>query len=60
MEVTQIERPNPDWTIARANLVLHHYKTDLPLTLALASVPRLAASWVNELEERAERLSAEI
>ena len=32
---------------------------DLPLTLELADVPRLADSWVEELRERAERLRAQ-
>src|ERR1700730_8958403 len=56
MEVLPIERPNPAWSIARANEILHHQKTDLPLTLELADVPGLADSWVEELRERAERL----
>src|ERR1700676_581466 len=53
MPVALIERPNPAWSIARANKILHHCKTDLPLTLELANVPRLADSWVEELRERA-------
>jgi MOSC domain-containing protein YiiM len=56
MEVLPIERPNPAWSIARANEILHHHQTDLPLTLKLADVPRLADSWVEELRERAERM----
>ena len=56
MAVALIEHPNPAWPIARANQVLHHRKTDLPLTLELADVPRLADSWVGELRERAEGL----
>jgi len=58
MPVMLIERPNPAWSIARANKILHHCRTDLPLALELAAVPRLANSWVEELRERAERLSA--
>jgi MOSC domain-containing protein YiiM len=53
MPVELIERPNPSWSIARANEILHHHRTDLPLTLALAEVPGLADSWVEELRERA-------
>jgi MOSC domain-containing protein YiiM len=53
MPVVLIERPNPAWPIARANEILHHRRTDLPLTLALAEVPGLADSWVEELRERA-------
>ena len=57
-QVTLIERPNPAWSIARANEILHHRKTDLPLTRELAGVPRLADSWVEELRERADYLRA--
>jgi MOSC domain-containing protein YiiM len=57
MSVELIARPNPAWSIARANEILHHRRTDLPLTLALANVPGLAASWVEELRERAALLS---
>ena len=56
MPVNLIERPNPSWPISRANEILHHRRTDLALTLELANVPALAASWVRELRERAERL----
>jgi MOSC domain-containing protein YiiM len=56
MPVVLIDRLNPAWSIARANEILYHRKTDLSLTLALADVPRLADSWVEELRERAERL----
>jgi MOSC domain-containing protein YiiM len=58
MRVVLIDRPNPAWSVARANEILHHCKTDLPLTLELANVPGLATSWVEELRERAERLRA--
>jgi MOSC domain-containing protein YiiM len=57
MPVELIARPNPAWSIARANEILHHHRTDLPLTLALADVPGLASSWVEELRERAALLS---
>jgi MOSC domain-containing protein YiiM len=56
MPVELVERPNPMWSVARANEILHHRRTDLPLTLALADVSSLADSWVEELLERAERL----
>ena len=56
--VLLLDRPNPDWTIARANQILHHRKSDSNLTLRLADVPRLAASWVEELRERAAALAA--
>ena len=60
MPVTLIERPNPVWSIALANKILHHHRTDLALTLELANVPRLADSWVQELRKRAELLHAPI
>jgi MOSC domain-containing protein YiiM len=56
MPVLLIDRPNPAWSIARANEILHHHQTELPLMLELADVPRLANSWVEELRERADRL----
>jgi len=58
MPVMLVERPNPDWTVARANHILHHMKMDLAATLELAAVPELADSWVEELRERAGRLRA--
>lgn len=58
MRVELIDRPNPEWQIARANYILHHCRKDLPLTLELAGVPGLAHSWVEELLERADRLRA--
>ena len=58
MPITLIDRPNPEWSIARANHILHHQRTDLVATLELAAVPKLADSWVEELLERAERLRA--
>ncbi|HEX4003830.1 MAG TPA: MOSC domain-containing protein [Candidatus Acidoferrales bacterium] len=56
MPVDLIERPHGDWTIARANEILHHRRTDLALTLELAAVPSLAKSWIDELHERADAL----
>jgi MOSC domain-containing protein YiiM len=56
--VTLIDRPRPEWTVARANRILHHMKMDLAATLELSYVPELAESWVEELRERAERLRA--
>jgi MOSC domain-containing protein YiiM len=58
MPVALIDRPNPEWQIERANHILHHSRTDLPLTLALAGVPGLSNSWAEGLLERAERLRA--
>jgi MOSC domain-containing protein YiiM len=57
MSVTLLVRPNPEWSIARANQVLYHGRDDLALTRHLAGVPRLADSWVEELRARAEALA---
>jgi MOSC domain-containing protein YiiM len=46
-----VQRPNPEWSIARANEILHQHQRDLQLLLALAGVPGLAGSWVEELRE---------
>jgi len=56
MPATLLDRPNPEWPVARANHILHHCKHDLALTLELADVPSLARAWVEELRERADRL----
>jgi MOSC domain-containing protein YiiM len=58
MPVTLVDRPNPEWTVSRANKILHHMKMDLAATLELSCVPELAESWVEELQDRAERLRA--
>ena len=58
MSVSLIERPNPEWTAARANQTLHQRGNDLALTLELAAVPRLSNAWVRELHERADLLRA--
>jgi len=58
MPVTLLERPNEDWTIARANAIMNHRPRDFSETLALANVPKMAASWSDYLRERAELLRA--
>jgi MOSC domain-containing protein YiiM len=60
MPVTLLERPNPEWSIARANHILYHRRNDLALTRDLAGVPRLADAWMEELRARAERLARAI
>jgi MOSC domain-containing protein YiiM len=56
--VTLIASPNPEWSIARANRIFHHHKSDLALTRQLADVPGLSDSWREALRARAERLLA--
>lgn len=55
MQIALLERPNPKWSVARANHVMHHRKADIQAAMELAAVPRLSAAWVRELTERAER-----
>ncbi len=56
MPVTLVNRPNPEWTVARANEIMNHRRRDVELALELSAVPGLANSWVEELRERAEQL----
>ena len=44
-----IERPNPDWSIVRANRVMYFHKYDPDERAALARVPGLSTSWVRAL-----------
>lgn len=52
---TLVERPEPAWTVARANEVMHHRKADFVLAAELAAVPTLSASWKTTLRNRAEK-----
>jgi MOSC domain-containing protein YiiM len=54
LDITLLERPHPDWTIARCNEVMHVQKNDRNLAAELASIPELALSWRKTLEKRAE------
>ena len=58
MPVMLLDRPNPDWPIARANEILHHRKTDAPLALELADVPSWPGRGSRELRERAATLAS--
>jgi MOSC domain-containing protein YiiM len=55
MDVRLIERPHPDWTIARANLIMNHQKDDFASAAELAALPELSAAWWEELSERLAR-----
>ena len=50
--MTLLERPYPEWTIERANQVMHVAKTNRELSLELADCPALAQSWVTSLRKR--------
>ncbi|MGO4890571.1 MOSC domain-containing protein [Anaerobacillus sp. MEB173] len=50
--ITLVERPNPDWTVAFCNEIMHTDKKNYDLAQKLASCPELATSWVNTLTSR--------
>lgn len=52
--MTLVERPHPDWTIARASRVMYHDKHDLATAAELASLPQLSDSWRETLQDRVE------
>lgn len=45
MESALVRRIHPQWTVARANEVLHHRTDDLAAAEELANLPELALSW---------------
>lgn len=47
-----LNRPEPTWTIARANEVMHHQKDDRDAASELAAVVLLSESWRLELTKR--------
>jgi MOSC domain-containing protein YiiM len=46
------ERPFPEWTITKANQIMHNGLTDLDLMAELASCPLLAINWKTTLAKR--------
>ena len=55
---TLCERPFPEWTIALANEIMHHRRSDKDAARDLASCPLLSSSWKDSLWARGQ-LSAE-
>jgi MOSC domain-containing protein YiiM len=53
-----IRRPHPDWSVARANQIMHVDKHDLELTAVLAALPALSANWKANLTSRLSRKSS--
>ncbi len=49
---TLIDRPHPDWTLARCNTIMHQEKGDLESAAALAQCPTLSGSWKDTLHNR--------
>lgn len=52
-EFELVARPHPEWTVAEANAVMHHRKTDWEAARALSVCPALAESWRTKLAYRA-------
>lgn len=55
MRVVLVERPHPDWSIERANRIMHMDKSNIAAALELAALPSLAESWRTTLIRRADK-----
>jgi MOSC domain-containing protein YiiM len=51
--LTLVRRHHPEWTVERANTVMHHHKDDVRAAAELARLPLLSASWRETLSRRA-------
>ncbi len=51
--VVLVNRPYPRWTIATANLIMHHQTEDRDAARALADCPALSLRWRTKLSKRA-------
>ena len=51
-EFELIERPHPEWSIARANQIMYQLKNDGELSHQLGSCPALSESWQSALLSR--------
>jgi MOSC domain-containing protein YiiM len=49
------ERPHPDWTVERANRVMHSGKTNIAEALELAAIPLLSENWRTTLTRRVDK-----
>jgi MOSC domain-containing protein YiiM len=49
-----LERPHPDWTIARANSIFYTQKHNRAANAELADVEALSISWRDSARKRAE------
>lgn len=59
MRLVLADRPHPDWSVARANRIMHQDKKNIAAALELAAVPSLAASWQATLTRRADKQEAD-
>lgn len=51
--VVLVSRPHPEWTIAAANLIMHHQTEDRDAARNLANCPALSSRWRVRLSKRA-------
>ena len=54
-EFELLERPHPEWSVAKANNIMHNMKTDWDASLQLGSCPALSKSWASSLITRAQK-----
>jgi len=54
-----IESANPEWTVARANEMMHHHQTDWSAVADLANCPGLSDNWQATLNHRVEKRTIE-
>lgn len=52
VDLILVERPYPQWTIAKANEVMHQRKQDWAAALALSECPAISAIWREALSRR--------
>lgn len=55
VSMTLIERPHKEWTVAKANHVMHKDKANLAEAARLTCVPLLSPNWRESLRHRVER-----
>jgi len=59
-QLALIERPHPEWTVARANEAMHHRKEDLEFAVQLAALPELSAAWRQALTDRIAKRASKV
>lgn len=60
LPVELLDRPNPNWSVARANQIMHFRRADIAALLELSEVPKLSPAWVKELREQADHFRATV
>lgn len=55
MPLALLARPHPEWTVERANRVMHADKDDVAAALELAAIPLLSGNWRTTLSRRANK-----